>query len=74
MVGEDVCEEGTSTADSGSVGGDGGGHGVVAADAYAEDYAPDCEPDERAGGGDGACGVADAHDRGEDDEHEFFAV
>ena len=34
-------------ADTCSVGGDGGGHGVVAPDA---DDAPDCEPDEGAGG------------------------
>lgn len=55
LVAEDVREERAALAEVGAVGRDGGGHGVVAADADSEEDAEDAEVDEAAVGGEGAC-------------------
>lgn len=66
---KDIREHSASFAEVGPVGGDGGGHGVVAADADAEEDTEAGDPDEGGVRGEVAGWAGDDEDCGEDDEH-----
>ena len=55
LITEDIRQESTAFSEVGAVGGDGGGHGVVAAYTDTEEDAEHAEVDEAAVGTEGAC-------------------
>lgn len=66
---KDIREHSAPFAEVGTVRGDRGGHGVVAADADAEEDTEAGDPDEGGVGGEVAGWAGDDEDCGEDDEH-----